>query len=114
MRLRVEGMQYARVGLKAARDDRREHTGVKGREAVADPSRSLNLAAPLRPRLSHESIIHGPREHVCRAHTLRSSPPSYSPKVRISTPATERRCEGPRQCPPLPRLRESPVCLLPV
>src|ERR1700733_4291289 len=108
MRLRVEWMQYARVGLKAARDYRREHTGVKGREAVADPSSFLNLDAPLSTRLSHETIIHGPREHVCRAHTLRSSPPSYSPKVRISAPVTEWLCEWPRQCPPLPRLRELP------
>jgi hypothetical protein len=50
-------MQYACVGLKAARDDGRDHTGVERREAVADPGRFLNLDTLLHTRLSHESII---------------------------------------------------------
>jgi hypothetical protein len=58
-RSRVEWMQYACIGLKAGRDDRRDHSGVKRREATADPGRCLNLDAALHTGLSHESIIHG-------------------------------------------------------
>lgn len=69
---RVKGVQDACVGLKAARDDGREYTGAERREALADPGRLLNCDALLHTRTSHESIIHGPREHVSRAQACRS------------------------------------------
>jgi hypothetical protein len=58
-RWRVEWMQYACVGLKAARDHGCDHTGAERRETVAEPGRFLNLDALLHTGASHESIIHG-------------------------------------------------------
>ena len=47
-----------------------------------------------------------------RSEVTDRSSPSSSPKERISMPSTVRRRDRHTGCPPLPRLRESPKCLL--
>jgi transposase len=80
-RRRVKGMQYACVGLKAARDHRRDHTGVKRRQAIADPGRFPNLDALLHTQLSHQSIIHASTPRQPRA---RPPPLTRAPQARAS------------------------------
>lgn len=84
---------------------------------VGQPPRRL-----LQPRES-ETYPHGmpttsaltayPREHEWRSPRAADREYRISPKVRISIPSTVRVVIGQTDRPPLPRLRESSVCLLP-